>query len=292
MHQNKILIATTFRLGEIEKVAPNIKRWRSQEGTSVLALIEENELYNNLTAARLLQKTTDKISTYSKGLNSTFGTISSKSPPSLIDVIRALRREKDFIYYSYVNADIEFLPNFDGSILYRKIDDLSKGEKIVFAHRRDYEFDPATSECYTQGLDFFTIPRKIMKTITPSPALNLFQVGQVGWDYMFPLHLPASQVVTTCTLPIYHKKHTTGSDADWSYAIASCLPHIHTSWTDGKPMKRLILKITARSINMFRRNQHSLSKGHGIFSKIFYYYISRFVFYGIINHVLLRNGKT
>lgn len=285
---NKVLLATTFRLEEIRSITGFLQKWRADRNISLMALVDSSEYCSKREARELLTSLVDHIVLYRSIDNNILGNLGKKNPPSLLDVIEALRRKSaDYDYVGYVNSDIQLLMHNRDHSLSEEIHKFSSGIKAVFAHRKDYSSDHRVFSNYMQGLDLFMFPSQLIRTIRLSPALRLFRIGQVGWDYMLPLSLPKQHVTTTCALPLYHKTHKTGSNADWSRAILSFLPYIDPSWTSSKPFERAVLVFVGFLQRMFKGLPPS-QRIKVYLNDSFDYLGSRIVFYMVIERILLR----
>ena len=284
MDPKELVILTTFRLSDTRQALYNLKRWKSEAGVSTCALIEEKDYISNPADIELLKNGADILIPYKAHIDSVASRQYGKRSPRIIDILETMKGLKGFKYYAYANADIELRVNKRGMDLCRKIDELSSGRRIIFAHRRDYSSEAEGFAYYMQGLDFFVFPNKALEEIEFSQGIYSCQIGQVGWDYMLPLCMPASQVLTTCRLPIYHEIHPTGSTADWSEAIMNLLPHIHPTWTNEKPIMKIVLRISGR-LNSSLENRKSIPPTNDWCKRAMYYFWSRVLFYGFIQRL-------
>ena len=288
MDAKGILIVTTFRLSDISQVSSSLNKWNSEKSASMCALIEEAEYLSNPSKIEQLKDIIDIIVPYRLEVDNGIDAGFSKKSPRITDVLEAMKRLKGFRYYAFTNADIEWHGQHEKADPYKIIDELSNGQKAIFAHRRDYSSDPRDFKCYMQGLDFFALPNRVLDTIGFSQELSFFQIGQVGWDYALPLSLPSSQVSITRILPIYHKTHATGSNTDWSEAIVNTMPFIHPTWTRNNPIMKFALHTTNLLVARLGKARSTRS-GKERLKNTVYYFASRILFYGFIKKAILRD---
>ena len=246
-------------------------------------LIEETDYMSNHADIGLLKNGADILIPYRVHIDSEARRPYGKRSPRIINILETMKGLKGFKYYAYANADIELRANQRRIDLCRKIDELSSGSRIIFAHRRDYSSDAEGFTFYMQGLDFFVFPNKTLEELEFSQGLYLCQIGQVGWDYMLPLCMPAPQVLTTCRLPLYHETHPTGSNADWSEAIMNILPHIHSTWTNERPIMKVVLRIANRLSSSLEKRKSTPTNDW--YKRAMYYFWSRVLFYGFIQRL-------
>ena len=285
---SKVLLATTFRLRDIRSVSGFLRKWKADKNISLMVLIESSEYSSKLEARKMLASLVDEIVLYNSISDNTRTNLLEKNPPSLLNIIEALKHKSSgYDYVGYANSDIQLISHKRDQDLSEEIHKLSRGMRAVFAHRKDYSDDHSIFSDYMQGLDLFMFPSQLIRTMRLSPALRMFRIGQVGWDYMLPLSLPKQHVTTTCALPLYHKTHKTGSNADWSRAVLCFLPYIDTSWTDGRPFGRAVL-VCARFLQGLLRNLRLPQYTQAMLADGFDYFGSRIIFYSVIERVLLR----
>jgi len=286
----KVLLATTFRLSEIDCVIDFLQEWKAEQNISLMILVESSEYDRAGEAKRLLRSMANHLVIYRSSSDDTPKDEEKKKPPSLLNIIEALRsKSTHYDYVGYVNSDIELIRHNEFYSLVEEIDNLSKQAKAIFAHRRDYSTDYSIFRIYRQGLDLFMFPAQFIREMSLAPSLHLFRIGQVGWDYMLPLSITKEDIITTHALPLYHKIHKTGSNTNWSEAILSLLPQIHPSWTHSKPVGRAVLLCCSFLQDMLMRAPLPQRIKVWLTSR-FNYISSRIIFYGVIERLLLR-GK-
>ena len=287
---NRLLLATTFRLTDLEKSTYYLKKWKEQDNLHIVALILGSEVESNPTAARLLGRFVDKVIAYENDETGKHYKATTKTSPNIKTVLEILSAEEGYDYYGFANADIEADYGHIPTGFSESIHKLSQGALAVFAHRRDYSSDKNTYKVYTKGFDLFMLPAGLIKNASLCPGLKFFQIGQVGWDYMLPLSLREQDVATTSLLPIFHKEHKTGSNSDWSQAIITCITYIDPTWTYHKPIKRLVLKITSRLIKPPSSNKNFNAMWKRLKQPL-YYVTSRVIYYGIIEKLFLKQKQ-
>lgn len=282
----RMLLVTTFRLCDIDRFSCTLGRWRKQAGVTVAALIDNDELDSKTREVERLNELVDIVTTYELNKKDESRRASGKNSPGVLDIIESMKKQKGYDYYTYVNADIELLTNLKRFNICEAIHEISNSKRVVFSHRRDYVLVPEIYHDYLQGLDLFSVPNSVLKKMILPKEIEFFRIGQVGWDYMLPLCLPKRQVAITNSLPIYHKVHRTGSNANWDLAISYCVSNMHRSWTDKKPIRRLIIKIASCFMHS-TRDQSDSSRSSSLAARVSTHLITRIVFYAVLSHLFL-----
>ncbi len=109
-----------------------------------------------------------------------------------------------------INSDIEL--GYDQELL-EKIK-LQLNDKIVIAHRNDYDKSKKDAQPYVLGIDVFFINRKFLDIFPPS----LFCMGNCHWDYSIPFTAIKNgiEVINLQNKFAYHKKHPVQySEKNW-----------------------------------------------------------------------------
>ena len=282
----KILLVTTFRLKDIESHSRCLQSWSKNPQVELLALVEDADLTSNGEQIKELKHKVDIVCKY-KCTGETDSARSPKKSPSISTIFETIRLFKGYEYYAYTNADIELAPTIESFTLSKAIRKITGDKKIAFGKRRDYSETKSEYETYQSGLDFFCLHYSILPDLKLDSRAGTFQIGQVGWDYILPLSFPKEFIRFTSSLPIYHRRHATGSSADWSFAIASLVLSIDNSWLEKNSLEKHIINVSrliARSIESRQRQN-----GRGKLSITATYLMSRFAFYLAIQRILVAD---
>ena len=265
------LTATTFPLESLNLYLSNLLEWKTISRT-VLVLISSPDASSNHHLLELLQQHGFYVYVYDQP--STYKT------PSLNDIILAFRQYPSHNYYSFVNADIEIIPEslLPALLLFQS------PKHVLFASRQDYS-SLQYPKTYASGFDYFSIPSSLLPYFT-LPSLHRFFIGQVGWDYYLPLSLPKHLVQFTYSLPLYHLIHPTGSYSSWEQSILDIFPDVHYSWLVSQNYSR---RIISNLCELLYKTCIPLVHMSPLLQAPINYLLARTIFYGCLQSLFQKN---
>ena len=280
MKGGAFLLVTTMSLKDKTVVTDFLSHWGSMSEIRIVLLLEEKEVSNRGSELRRVVDGNVEIATYRAGQH-------KKKSPFLEAVWKVFAQHSNYDAYIFVNGDIfPTHPAYEGrSLDFAAIEDVLRKRRIIFAKRHDYTEMCEITSLYECGYDMFIVPSEMLGVV-PSSILKSWQIGQVGWDYAFPLGICKDHCVTSTELSIYHKVHKSGSHADWSRAMLSLASSIDRSWlSDLSLSKRFMFRVLTIPLVLRMMMISSPSLVRFVQKSICYFY-SRLLFYGFISDLL------
>ena len=258
--------------------------WRGQNDVEILALLEKEDFETNSKSVDEMQRLGGSIKLYSC---EELPCISKKKSPSLGIIMQAMLERPGYSYYIYINADIEIVAADE---FYNLKEDLLKAysSRVGFFSRKDYSSTLDDGATYSLGFDAFVYPSHLLRKIAYSQVTKSFQIGQAGWDYALPLSTAKEYVYTSDHMPLYHRRHSTGSDASWTAAMIRCIPEVHASWY--KDSKFLSLLFVFLRLSLICIRGYSEDSKQNKSQQVIAYLVSRMFFFGFVSSNLLKSS--
>lgn len=282
--KQKLLLVTTYPSSQLEKISSNISAWLDLDDVTLLSLIHNADLPSVRNYYSHQQFSDYKWSKHLIHLYPVLTPCPNRAP-FLSEVLSCFSKYPEFDLYAFVNADIEpNLPSWHQSSLSTDLSSIPSRPILYLAHRQDYLESRENLAPYLQGFDFFLLNKSLLNSLDFSLYSDL-RIGQVGWDYLFPLSINAFHVYKASNPLLLHRIHPTGSSSSWESAILQILQLIHPSWLQlSNTLLRLLFPLTKRiSHSLLMRSSRKTRS-----MRLLTYFYTRIIFYTFVVKLLSR----